>query len=254
MAISRATKSAWRSVEQLKVSGRPLISRASKFLSALRDDLGPYGLHGTPEVKLIQTDSYCLGRYHRSLLRGIYEVELQANRPLDEIRATLLHETLHFIDDIAGGRHRLGDTERKYRTDHWVFEERLADFKRRLGVKEAPTMSNKKTGTNAAEKASKGNGAAHDGAKKAYEERQAFLKEHGEAIKKTLVELKHRMAVEKKLGLPPALVGYTIHKLGLIKGVHDRNALKKVEADKAFETACADKRPRPKTDKEVKHD
>lgn len=42
-----------------------------------------------------------LGMYSRVLMRGEHSIMICTGRPLDDVRETLIHEALHYLDDLA---------------------------------------------------------------------------------------------------------------------------------------------------------
>lgn len=131
LQVSTETRRAWRDVEALSKGGTFFIKRATIFLKCMRKDLGKFGSQGTPRVCFEELGYSTLGMYSRSLLRGVWDIKLLPNRSLQEIRQTFLHETLHWIDDQASSHYRVGQTP----SDHFEFEARLADLKKRLDAK-----------------------------------------------------------------------------------------------------------------------
>lgn len=136
LQVSWASIKAWRAVEELQLKGSPFIKRAKIFLTSMRKDLGQFGSQGIPDVVFEEALPGALGMYQRSLWQG-WRIRLLRNRPLPEIRATFLHEVLHWIDDQAylgvGGNGGFG----KLPSDHYQFEPRLSDLRKRLQVKES---------------------------------------------------------------------------------------------------------------------
>jgi len=130
LEVSTASRRAYRELEQLKYGGSFFVKRATKLLVSLRKDLGQYGSGGVPTVRF-DTVPGCHGHYARSLMRGVWEIALTPGFTLAETLATFIHETLHWIDDQAGSHPRFG----KIPSDHFRFEERLLDLRKRLGIK-----------------------------------------------------------------------------------------------------------------------
>lgn len=53
-------------------------------------------------------DRYVHGRYTRSLLSGVHEIYIADSDDLDQMRATLLHEACHWLDDVGRTGQRTG--------------------------------------------------------------------------------------------------------------------------------------------------
>jgi hypothetical protein len=130
--VSTASRKACRELEALRYGGSFFIGRATKLLVSLRKDMGQYGSQGVPAV-LFDSHLGCstMGMYSRAVLRGIWQIALTPGRSLSETLSTFLHETLHWVDDQAGSHPRFG----KIPSDHFCFEPRLADLRKRLGMK-----------------------------------------------------------------------------------------------------------------------
>lgn len=118
LGLTSELRSTWGACRRAKT--RPaLVRRAALWVAALETEsqrrdgyskwIDGYGTVresrtriGVP--KLITADSHygTLGTYHWSLMDGKHSITVALDQPLDEVRETLIHEALHFLDQIAG--------------------------------------------------------------------------------------------------------------------------------------------------------
>src|SRR3990167_4026580 len=121
LRISCQTKQLWKSLDKAKHKPT-FLSRANEWLKSLQNDIfanfneNDYcktldrkgliqktreGKGNCPPIKWQPPNKYELGIYHRHLLMGIREIRLTEGRILAEIKLTLLHEALHYLDDVT---------------------------------------------------------------------------------------------------------------------------------------------------------
>lgn len=125
LRFSKETRRLWKSVNKVK-QVPTLLKRAELWLDSLRLDIceglkdenawakslhqdgtisrerqiGGVGISCIPKLKIIEFDGCLHGCYRKHFLQGIYEIQWARNNII-EMKRTLLHETLHYIDDMS---------------------------------------------------------------------------------------------------------------------------------------------------------
>lgn len=118
LSVSKETRKAWKEVKKAK-QNRTFQRRAEKFLNFLRNDcLRKYDdgyaksittagdiqrskqAFGLPKIVLMKALPGLYGRYNRSFLEGIHQIEI-LTRDRTEMCNTLRHEALHYIDTMS---------------------------------------------------------------------------------------------------------------------------------------------------------
>jgi hypothetical protein len=119
LRVSKETKKLWKDVNKAKTKPN-LIRKGQIWLESLKKDLKNVpksafakriledgrieGVrHGweTPELKLMGIGGSLKGRFRCGLRIGGAFIELYGDNPIQEIKKTLLHEALHYIDDCS---------------------------------------------------------------------------------------------------------------------------------------------------------
>lgn len=66
------------------------------------------GLMGIPDINFNEKMTYLAGQYRRNLMPGELVIELKKSLNMSELPGTLLHEILHWIDDVSNMKDRDG--------------------------------------------------------------------------------------------------------------------------------------------------
>jgi hypothetical protein len=127
LKISKETKRAFK--HTLKAKTKPaFIRRANLFIKEIMKDIQLYNtdkdkgttfkrmlmndntisksrgglINSFPIVKLSTYDTgYLKGEYRMAFMRGIHEIELNRYQSMQDLADTLVHETLHYVDNMA---------------------------------------------------------------------------------------------------------------------------------------------------------
>lgn len=141
--LSTKTRKAWKLLLTAQ-QRRSFISRGDNFLNKLREDIWscPHGrgyrenreckctgggMVEAPKVVVVDRDPGALGRYERGVLQGRYQIVISWDG--DHKFETLIHEALHYIDDMAKIPSKLGSHDK-------TFYQREADLQKQLRYSE----------------------------------------------------------------------------------------------------------------------
>jgi len=121
LKISTETNQLWKSIR--KVKQKPaFLRRANLWLESLNKDLWNCkdenkmfkiinnngiierhkgGMTSTPEIIFKDYNINIKGQYTRHFTKDIHEIFIHIKYPILDMRATLLHEVVHFLDDVV---------------------------------------------------------------------------------------------------------------------------------------------------------
>jgi hypothetical protein len=119
LRVSPETRRLWKLVDKAKQ--RPtMLKRANEWMISLAKDsqsapkgcmaryVDKYGNMGrsrwglgAPKLIFEKRSVFEKGAYTRHFIEGVHEIYVDPNRNLLGVKETLLHETLHFLDDLA---------------------------------------------------------------------------------------------------------------------------------------------------------
>lgn len=118
LRVSPETKRLWKKVNVMKTKPS-MIKHSNAWLISLNNDLfresnswkkefrdneivkSRGGICSTPKVLLTNKNPYHKGLYVRQIFAGKFQIEVCEGESLFDMKNTLLHETLHYIDDIS---------------------------------------------------------------------------------------------------------------------------------------------------------
>ena len=135
--VSKKLKSIWKTIEGLKQKPA-LIRWSNKFIEEVYNCIhadGQIGFVSVPNV--IMKDMFDHGDYVRALFKEEGHRIAIKNENIEQMKLTLLHESVHYIDDCTratrGGKRKKNKIPRDLGHDV-TWHRRLFLFKKRLGV------------------------------------------------------------------------------------------------------------------------